>query len=609
MSGYKPIFGVRGFWAGSPRNIIFLINGVTQADGFFDMFPLAQFTIPVEFIDRIEVIRGPMSVMYGPGSFFGAINIITDNKQNKFNSLFSASYGSRNTRKVTLRTTGVEGNLSFSLNGGYASSNGLDEPLSKMSSQAHLDKLPPVVNYKDSTQDRLENEYKQFNLHVDYKKFYADVSFHKSRDEIYLIFPSYSDGSEYVREITKINVGYDESFSEFFKLTAKFTYHQFNSRLYFDWWNAHDSGYSSSQSEMYESEIISYLKIMHGLQLTSGIYFKRVSDNLMNAYMHNFSQYAQLCNLDDIDLLSFYSQADYHFMDKFRFVAGFRLEQHRKYDLSRMNNPGLETEKYLSDTYEKDKIEFIPRVAAIYSINDTNIIKFLYGKAISIPSFFQNMDQMAAFRPNLETEKIQTFELNYIAVPLPQFIINTSFFYNILENLIVRQYNLSPQQTLITFSTNAGKMITKGFELTLQTQPIENLFVELSGTYQHTTDERDGFEDINVEYSPHLLGYLKGAYRIHNNIEFSISAHYVDQMDTHWIINQRLGNRTDDYFTVAANFRINDIGGKGWYLNLHGTNLLNEDYLYPTYTSNANWVDKGTTGEPFSLLFTIGRKY
>jgi len=609
MSGYKPIFGVRGFWEGTPKNIIFLINGVTQMDGCFELFPLAQFNLPVESIDRIEIIRGPMSVMYGPGAFFGAINIITnDTGHNQFHSLYSASYGSRETRKLSVRTTGTEGDLSFSLNGGYAATNGLNEPLSKMATQAHLDKLPSFVNYQDSTNDQLESKNKHFNLHIDYQKFHADVSFNKSRDEIYVVYPSFSFGTAYIRQLAKIHVGYKESFSDFIKLASRFTYHQFNGKVAFDWWNPTESGYTDTLSEMFEAELISYMNFNPNLSVTSGLYLKKIGGNLMNGHIHNANQYLKHSALDDIHLISFYSQADYHFLKNFRLIAGCRVEQLQKYDILITSNPGKETEKNVPGTYDADTIDFIPRLAAIYSMNDNNVFKLLYGEAISRPSFFQNVDQAAALRPNLKSEKIQTVELNYLSNYFSKVSINMSIFYNILDHLIVRFYKLTPEQRLETYSTNAGKMITRGCELTLKAYPMKDLFFELSGTYQHTTDERDGFENINVEYSPHFLGYFKAAYQHNDNIVFSLTSHYIDKMDTHWMYDHRLGEEVDGYLLVDANLRINDIAGKGWYFNLHAKNLFDEDYLYPTYTSNSNWVDKGTTGDPFSVIFTLGLK-
>ena len=39
---------------------------------------IARLDIPVESIDRVEVIRGPMSVIYGNNAFQGVINVVTN---------------------------------------------------------------------------------------------------------------------------------------------------------------------------------------------------------------------------------------------------------------------------------------------------------------------------------------------------------------------------------------------------------------------------------------------------------------------------------------------------------------------------------------------------
>lgn len=76
---FGPNFGVRGFWSGiNNDNIIILVNGVPQVYNISSNYPLSGILVPVEAIERIEVIRGPMSVIYGSGAFFGVINIITN---------------------------------------------------------------------------------------------------------------------------------------------------------------------------------------------------------------------------------------------------------------------------------------------------------------------------------------------------------------------------------------------------------------------------------------------------------------------------------------------------------------------------------------------------
>ena len=90
---------------------------------------------------------------------------------------------------------------------------------------------------------------------------------------------------------------------------------------------------------------------------------------------------------DNIDTYALFTQLNYNPFKKVKLVAGLRLEQMQKYSYEQINY--LDTLKF-EDTYDYDKIEVIPRLAIIYSINKNNILKFLYGKAISHPSLYQN---------------------------------------------------------------------------------------------------------------------------------------------------------------------------------------------------------------------------
>lgn len=66
------IYGIRGYAKGKGSNFIILLNGTKITDENILKF----YQVPVESIEKIEVIRGPMAVMYGNNAFFGVINII-----------------------------------------------------------------------------------------------------------------------------------------------------------------------------------------------------------------------------------------------------------------------------------------------------------------------------------------------------------------------------------------------------------------------------------------------------------------------------------------------------------------------------------------------------
>jgi len=119
MGGYN--FGVRGFYStGVFNDLIILVDGVNMKEDYYDSYNLAKINIPVEAIDRIEIVRGPMSVIYGSGAFFGAINIVT--KYNKINinendNIASVLIGSDKAQKIFLRLSKRNKDFSITANG------------------------------------------------------------------------------------------------------------------------------------------------------------------------------------------------------------------------------------------------------------------------------------------------------------------------------------------------------------------------------------------------------------------------------------------------------------------------------------------------------------
>lgn len=84
------------------NHVLFLLNGTplnreSYTGGIWTETMLTA--IPLSIIDRIEVIRGPGSVLYGTNAFAGVVNIITK-QANESSGMVSAGYGANNVRTV-----------------------------------------------------------------------------------------------------------------------------------------------------------------------------------------------------------------------------------------------------------------------------------------------------------------------------------------------------------------------------------------------------------------------------------------------------------------------------------------------------------------------------
>jgi iron complex outermembrane receptor protein len=93
----KPIFPTRGIISLQDPQILILVNG-HGIKGLTTSSNEAGLYLPTEAVQRIEVIRGPGSAIYGADAFAGVINIITKNAADLPGVEFGLRGGSFNTR-------------------------------------------------------------------------------------------------------------------------------------------------------------------------------------------------------------------------------------------------------------------------------------------------------------------------------------------------------------------------------------------------------------------------------------------------------------------------------------------------------------------------------
>lgn len=93
------------------------INSATLGDSAIQHIPLSQ-------IERIEILRGPASALYGSEAIGGVVSIITRQSSGAPRFHARAGYGNRNTAELSAGIDGSQGPLRFALTAGHLQTDG-----------------------------------------------------------------------------------------------------------------------------------------------------------------------------------------------------------------------------------------------------------------------------------------------------------------------------------------------------------------------------------------------------------------------------------------------------------------------------------------------------
>ncbi|WP_028240835.1 TonB-dependent vitamin B12 receptor [Stutzerimonas azotifigens] len=108
----------------SDKHVLVLIDGVRVGSATSGSAALQS--IPVEQIERIEIVRGPRSSLYGSEAMGGVIQIFTRRGGDGFKPYFSAGAGSRSSYSGSAGVAGGQGNGWFNLGVSSESTDGIN---------------------------------------------------------------------------------------------------------------------------------------------------------------------------------------------------------------------------------------------------------------------------------------------------------------------------------------------------------------------------------------------------------------------------------------------------------------------------------------------------
>lgn len=576
--------GVRGV-AGA--GIQFLINGVPvppiRAPGT-SLPERSRLNIPIEAIDRIEVLRGPKSVVYGNNAFAAVVNIVTDAKA--YRSRASLSGGNNGQMRGFARGVFEEGDASLVLNVGYLRHDGIGGDLEDTMSSEQLASVHP-----DATRS-LDGYLRHRDFHADVSARVAGLSIFgrvsRMNYGFYPLVAPFDDPHRLLLTSMQGSLQYDREINPqwAFRLVGILSEEKF------DYWGEFAApGAEGRQVQTLRRGELEVTTVGHptkALSLTAGYRLQRQFDVRSEATLEAAGLALDL-RVSPAVSNDLFVDGDFTVIEGLRLHAGGRLS-HRSETTVAQDYNGT------SQILTRDAIlRFTPLAGVTYDVSRAVGIKAIYSEAV------QNNDALEFDQP----EVMRSVELvgSYASLPVD---LSLSVFGNEASRLSRVAQAVDPATgAYVRRANNDGKRRTVGAEVDAGVRVGPSLSTGLSLTAQ-TTEDVD-FPDIEPGWSPALLGRGHMTYA-RSGWTGTVFGRYVSAMKSAWQwtategVYERLGREVPGYFSLGANLRYQHT--TGWYANLHGSNLLGHDIRTPAGELVA--FDRGMFGPGREVLLTVG---
>jgi iron complex outermembrane receptor protein len=471
--------GVRGFSPLGDVNtrVLLLVDGHRLNDGIFEAAPIgSDFPVDIDLIDRVEVIRGPGSSLYGTNAFLAVVNVITHNGKDIRGGELSTFGGSFNT--WTGRVTGggkLVNDIDLLFSGSYRNSAGRQ----RLS-------FPEYVATNNGVAQGLDGENSWDLLtKVNWRDF-SLLLLHQTRDKTVPTAPYesiFNDPGQKIIDrhtLAGLNFSRSESWAD---VNARLTYNRYEDKSDYPLDNA---GVRTLNRDSAVAEWIG-----------SDLYAtKLIGDHLVTVGMEHRWQFTQqLQNFDVSPTTNTVLDDNHHSL-----VQGYYLQDEYHILKELILNAGLRI-----DHYDNFGSTINPRAALIWKPQDSTVLRLTYGEAFRAPNAYEQFygDGLTQKNnPNLKPEKVHTFEFGWDQFLGENYRTSFSGFYTHISDLLEQT---TDTDGLLIF-TNQNKVESKGIELLAEGKWENGVSGRLSYSYQETKNLESG---QSVANSPHSL--VKGS--------------------------------------------------------------------------------------------------
>jgi outer membrane receptor for ferrienterochelin and colicins len=502
--------------------------------------------IPVDMIERIEVVKGPSSALYGSDAMAGVINIITKKTPKKATGSAGVSYGwykvkEKKSNSGTITKPSDDGqSRKFSKN--YVSYG------DKIS-----DRFGYLLHYNYDSAEDIEYDPIKSNRHSFMGKLDGELS---ENIDIYLKYEvsDYEKADSREEESYRVSAGIDfrPTDNHFFSLKG-YTYAWDFTHGYpgFSYGYKHgDVGYNQG-----EVQYTWYSSDWNALTLGG-----EVQEQGINYVIENAD--GSMVNVkEDVDTSSLYVQDELTLFEDLTLVAGLRYDDHSTFG-SEVN----------------------PKFSFMYKFFEDTTFRASVGKAFKSPTLrqlyydtpYRHGDYYCKSNPDLKPEKAVGYSASIEQWLFDQSImVNLGYFRNDVDDMVIREdtgtkYNGLPLKEY----RNVEEAWTQGIEFMCRTYFAEEFSVSLSYTYTDSENKETGKE---LTYTPkHVLSILP-AYELEKyGLGTSATVSYIgkqytnsdntDKIDAHTVVDAKIYKRLSDKAKLsfeADNIFDSDKGDEG----------------------------------------------
>jgi len=389
-------------------HVLILVNGHRINNNLTDGgFIGTAFPLDVDLIERVEVVRGPGSVLYGNNAFFGVINVVTKRGADFGTAEVSGEAATFDTYKGRV-TYGkrFENQVEMLLSGSYLDSDG--EEGIYFSAFDRPESNNGIATKNDGV------SFGSFFGNLSWRDFTLEGSFidQEKRNPTAPYFTIFNDPrTAAMHERSYVNLKFQHEFPEAFDLTALLYYDRYHfgatlpilpppfvlNRLV-------------QRGEWWGSEIRIGKTFFERHRLTLGAEFR---DDFRQ---HSESTFSPETSADwDRTSYGVYAEGDFRILEDVTLTAGARY-----------------------DDYSESDSNISPRVALVYHPFETSTVKALYGTAFRTPNFEETPD--LGILSNTVTDEITSYELAYEQGIGKHLRSTVNLFYNEIGNLLLVEF-------------------------------------------------------------------------------------------------------------------------------------------------------------------------